>query len=259
MTNINTQSTDILRKYIEISLNSDQKISFFLLSWPKNSWKSQIAQDLSQEFLWDYFRNDFLHIKDFSIELWKSHNIKVAQKDDETYKTLYSDHNYQDIWTREINSWLQQSPAGKAKILLIENIERMWISAINAFLKTCEEPLPNRIIISTTSNKSQILETIISRSITISFDSKDFTFKNDLTSEVENIVKTLTSNENIHNKHSLLVDINKRWLIWAFLDQLIANYVSNKDFANADKRLKVKKMSQVNINMDNLLFYWILD
>jgi DNA polymerase III delta prime subunit len=259
MQNINQKNIDILKKYIELSLSSDQKISFFLLSWPKGIWKSQIAEDLSQDFLLNYFRNDFLHIKDFSSELWKSHNIKVAQKDDETYKTLYSDHNYQDIWTREINSWLQQSPSGKAKILLIENIERMSISAINAFLKTCEEPLPNRIILATTANKSQILETIISRSITISFDSKDLIFKNDLTSELENVVKTLASNENIHNKHSFLVDINKRWLIWPFLDQLIANYISKKDFTNADKRLKVKKMSQVNINMDNLLFYWILD
>jgi DNA polymerase III gamma/tau subunit len=86
----------------------------------------------------------------------------------------------------------------------------MSISAINAFLKTCEEPLPNRIILATTANKSQILETIISRSITISFDSKDLIFKNDLTSELENVVKTLASNENIHNKHSFLVDINKR-------------------------------------------------
>jgi len=86
----------------------------------------------------------------------------------------------------------------------------MSISAINAFLKTCEEPLPNRIILATTANKSQVLETIISRSITIPFDSKDSKFKNDLTAEVENIVKILASNENIHNKHSLLAEINKR-------------------------------------------------
>ncbi len=244
---------------MDLSLNWGQKISFFLISWPKGIGKSQIAQSLSQEFLWNYFRNDFLHIKDFSFELQKQHNIKVEKKDDETYKTLYTDYGYQDIWTREINSWLQQSSAWKAKILLIENIERMSISAINAFLKTCEEPLPNRIILATTSNKSKVLETIISRSITISFDSKNFISNHDFTKDIENVVKILASDENIHNKHSLLAEINKRWFIWAFLDQLIANYVWKKDFVNAEKRIKVKKMSQTNVNMENLLFYWILD
>jgi len=82
-----------------------------------------------------------LYIKDFSFELQKEHTIKVEMKNDETAKTLYSDYNYQDLGTRELNSWLQQSPSGEAKILLIENIERMTIGAINAFLKTCEEPL----------------------------------------------------------------------------------------------------------------------
>ena len=42
-------------------------------------------------------------------------------------------------------------------------------SAYNAFLKTCEELLPNKIIVATTSNKSKILTTIISRAIVIPF------------------------------------------------------------------------------------------
>jgi len=47
----------------------------------------------------------------------------------------------------------------------------MTPEATNAFLKACEEPLPNRIIIATTSNKGKILETILSRAIAISFSS----------------------------------------------------------------------------------------
>lgn len=42
-------------------------------------------------------------------------------------------------------------------------------AAMNAFLKTCEEPLKNRIILATTSNKSRLLDTIISRAIVIPF------------------------------------------------------------------------------------------
>ena len=45
----------------------------------------------------------------------------------------------------------------------------MTIGAINAFLKNCEEPLPNRIIIATTSNRLQLLDTVLSRAILIPF------------------------------------------------------------------------------------------
>lgn len=259
MQNINQSSKNILKKHMELALSSDHQISFFLLSGSKDIWKSNIAQDLSKEILWDYFRNDFLHIRDFSNQLQKPHNIKVAKKDDETYKTLYNENKYEDIWTREINSWLLQSPSWKAKIVLIENIERMWISAINAFLKNCEEPLPNRIILATTSNKSQILDTIISRSITIPFSKEAFISKYDFEKDLKNITEVIASNANIHNKHLLLSDINKKWLIWPFLDELIAYYISINDFKNSDKRLKVKKMSLVSINMENLLFYGLLN
>ena len=52
----------------------------------------------------------------------------------------------------------------------MENIERMLPEAANAFLKTCEEPLPKRLIIATTSNSTQLLETILSRALTIKFN-----------------------------------------------------------------------------------------
>ena len=53
--------------------------------------------------------------------------------------------------------------------MLIENIDRMNVAAMNAFLKTCEEPLPHRVIIATTANKSLLLDTIVSRAVTIPF------------------------------------------------------------------------------------------
>ena len=55
------------------------------------------------------------------------------------------------------------------KVVLLENIERMTTEAANAFLKTCEEPLPRRLIIATTSHSSQLLDTIVSRALTIRF------------------------------------------------------------------------------------------
>lgn len=252
----------MLQKYIDAYLQNttdDQKISFFIIHGSQINAKNKAILDISKDVLWQYFYNDFLHIKDFSIQLKKNHSIKVGQKDDETYKTLLSDYNYKDIWTREINLWLQQSPTGKMKIILIENIERMTISAINAFLKTCEEPLPNRIIIATSINKSQILDTVISRSVSINFSTDQLDTEHDFTADLEFVTKILAEDTNIHNKHKILSAINKKWLIKPFLDALIAYYISNNDFKNSDKRLKVKEMSWANINMDNLLFYGLLD
>jgi DNA polymerase-3 subunit delta' len=65
---------------------------------------------------------------------------------------------------------MQQSGFSPTKFVLIENIQRMSPSAMNAFLKTSEEPLPHRFIIATLPHISQVLDTILSRSIAIHFD-----------------------------------------------------------------------------------------
>ena len=51
----------------------------------------------------------------------------------------------------------------------MENIGRMTIGAMNALLKTLEEPLPGRLIVATTTNKEQLLDTILSRAFIVSF------------------------------------------------------------------------------------------
>ena len=71
---------------------------------------------------------------------------------------------------RELNLRMQQSGFSLTKFVLIENIQRMSNSAMNAFLKTSEEPLPNRFIIATLPHTSQIIDTILSRCIAIHFD-----------------------------------------------------------------------------------------
>jgi len=170
MTWVNQNSIELLKKYMGQSISDSQKISFFILSGPQGIWKSQIAQDLVKQEIWQFFHNDFLHIKDFSDKLWKTHELKVEYKENNpTSKEIFDNYWYEDLWTREINHRLNISPTWKFRVVLIENIERMNASAMNAFLKTCEEPLPNRIILATTSNKSKILDTILSRAIVIPF------------------------------------------------------------------------------------------
>lgn len=81
--------------------------------------------------------------------------------------------------TRDIIQWFSLSSVGAYKVIFLENIERMTISAANAFLKTFEEPLPNRIIIATTSNKDTLLDTIISRAFVIPFHTPSANIVND--------------------------------------------------------------------------------
>lgn len=168
----NQSSQQLLKSYLDIfSAWTKSAPSFYILSGPAHIGKSSYVTELIKDYLGWFWQNDLLHIKDFSDELGKKHSIKIEyDKSSETAKTLASDFQYQDLGIREINTRLQQSFVGKMKVVLIENIERIVPAAANAFLKTCEEPLPGRLIIATTSHSSQLLDTIISRALVVHFN-----------------------------------------------------------------------------------------
>ncbi len=295
MNKANEHSKELLEKYLRESTTNPEKNRFFILVWPHGIWKSDIAIQLSKIILWDFFYNDFLHIRDFSGQLWKEHELKVEYKEDnKTSKELFDTYWYKDLWTREINEWLSLSPAGTKKILLLENIERMNKAAINAFLKTCEELLPNCIILATSSNKSRILDTILSRSIIIPFfeytedellkycDEKwYFAWDNNLKelvclmsqwkmwtldlfheklSDNEELKDKFTSiiqtlqNSTIWVKYQALLDINTAWFTEQFLDWLIAYYIQKNQFDLAQNWLNVRKIIWTNVRNENLLF-----
>jgi DNA polymerase III delta prime subunit len=130
-----------------------------------------LSKSIIKDLLGSCFQNDFLYVRDLSREIGKLHNLKISLPDDKKkqFVELAGGQIYEDIGTREISHWLQQSATGKLKIVLIENIERMTIGAANAFLKTAEEALPGRIIIATTGNSSALLDTIISRAVLVKF------------------------------------------------------------------------------------------
>ena len=296
MNKANEHSRELLEKYLWWS---NEKVSFFILSGPKGIWKSKIVIDLAKQILWDFFYNDFLHIKDFSDKLWKEHILKIEYRDDnEVSKFLKDSFNYIDLWTREINDWLGISPAWEKKIILIENIERMHWPAISAFLKTCEEPLENRVIIATTSNKSRIFDTIISRSIIIPFfeyteeelikycDEKWYFVWDDNLRKLVCLMsqwklwtldlfhEKLSENEELKNKfkniiqtlqdatiwvkYQMLLDINTAWFTEQFLDWLIAYYIQKNQFDLAQNRLNIRKILWTNVKNENLLFSGII-
>jgi DNA polymerase-3 subunit delta' len=64
---------------------------------------------------------------------------------------------------RELKSYLNLSPQGKYKIVIIQNIERLSIPLQNSMLKILEEPPKDVYFLLTTTNTENLLETITSR------------------------------------------------------------------------------------------------
>ncbi|MDR2190847.1 MAG: hypothetical protein LBP53_06880 [Candidatus Peribacteria bacterium] len=145
-------------------------MQFFLLVGPNGIGKSAHAQARIQELLGPYAYSDFLYLKDYTNEMGKTHTIPVELSDATNSVELLDGSKQPNYGIRELNLWLQQSGFGAVKMVLIENIQRMSRSAMNAFLKTSEEPLPNRFIIATVPHTSQVLDTILSRCIALHFD-----------------------------------------------------------------------------------------
>ena len=102
-----------------------------------------------------------------SLALGKKHILKVEQGDDIEYD---NGQIYEDLGAREIRDRMSKTALSEYKVLILENIERMNISAANAFLKYFEEPFPKTLIVATTRNKDEVLDTIISRALLIAFN-----------------------------------------------------------------------------------------
>ncbi len=168
-------------------------------------------------------------------------------------------------------------------------------AAANAFLKTCEEPLPKRLIIATTTNHTQLLETILSRALTIKFNElsnkellgwieANTMFENDelkqlvinmamgkpgIVQRIHNILqednelqKTLF--DLIHNlstgKHRFKVyetlqKLYKYGILDAFIDGWIAYCINNHMEQKSQRRLQTKKLMRTNLKIENLILY----
>lgn len=298
----NQESIQTLTKYIDMFFAGDPKAPHFLIvTGPQHIGKSSIIRELLKERMGNYFVTDALQIKDFSEQLEKKHNLKLKTvTTGETFKTLLKEQNYQDIGIRDVNARLQQSAIGKYKVVFLENIERMLPEAANAFLKTCEEPLPKRLIITTTGNSNQLLETILSRALTIKFKGlsdtelsewmetkniftdnkelkqliinmamgkpwiaqriKDMIDKEpDLEKTFTNLIHNLTTNTKYFFSHDALKKLYKYGILEAFIDGWIWYCINNNMEKKWQRRLATKKLIKTNINIDNLLLYWLLE
>lgn len=293
----NTASQQAIRDYIHKAIDPAIHWSVFLLvTGPKNIGKTSFIHEIAKEVLGIHMMQDFLFVRDMSEEIKKNHTLIIGNESGkEKILTLEDGTEYKDIGMRDITYRLQQSGVSGHKIVLLENIERMNASSANAFLKAAEEPLPGRIIIATASHKSQVLETILSRAITVPFheltddemksfcDSKQIS----LDTETEELflsmamgrpgkllqlvqqtdadtkqlfltaLHTLQTRESLHAQYMALTNIYKVWYLEMFLDARIARW-SEKNGDHIKQRLRVKKNITSNVSIEHLLLYGII-
>ena len=293
----NEESRTIIEKILNHH-HDQEKPLFVLLVWDSGLGKTSYLLELLGEFLWPYRYQDLLWIRDCTKELEKTHTLAVETPSSQKTIPLSNWENYENKWVREISTWLQQSAFSGKKCLLIENLERMSNAAMNAFLKTCEEPLKNRFIFATVSDESAILPTIFSRALVVRFSPLsisqmlDFLQNKTLINNQELIdmvvkmargrswlwltfLKELEKDGDLgeffvdgfsqflhqdsqYLKLQFLKKIQEFWMLDLFIDALISYYVDAWDQSSIEAWIEVKKMRNQSINEENLLRYGIL-
>lgn len=293
----NEESRTVIEKILNHH-HDQEKPLFVLLVWESGLGKTSYLLQLLGEFLWPYMHQDLLWIRDCTKELEKTHTLAVETPSSQKIIPLSNWENYENKWVREISTWLQQSAFSGKKCLLIENLERMSNAAMNAFLKTCEEPLKHRFIFATVSDESAILPTIFSRALVVRFSplstSQMLSFLQNKTS-INNqklidivvkmargrswlwltLLKELEKDGDLaeffvdgfsqflqensqYLKLQFLKKIQEFWMLDLFIDALISYYVDAWDQSSIEAWIEVKKMRNQSINEENLLRYGIL-
>ncbi len=232
---------------------------FIILHGPWVDAQWQTVRDRCQESAWFFAYHDVLEMKDYSELLGKHHTIKVEFKRNDDTDLLQKQEWYEDKWSREINDWLSHSPAGDLKILLIEHIDRATIGAANALLKSFEEPLPNRIIIASTTNKDSLLPTIVSRALLIHCDAvySPVVLDDDGQKLFTDMVNAL-NNKDIVTLTKWASQISKWNYTQAFLDNLLAYYFHQGKYDMISDIVFTLRMISSNVSAEHTMFQLFL-
>mgnify|MGYP002344630546 FL=1 len=282
----NEQAQTYFKKCIEHIINKGDDKGFLLLSWPQYIGKMTLIESVIDELVEPQYQlQDLMILRDLS-DQWlqlKKLNDKIVNtthvfKIDTDYSKfeikLLDGSIYNDFGAREIMDWLDKSPIGKRKLLVMENIERMNKATANAFLKTLEEPLKNRIIICTCSNIQQLLPTIVSRALLINFYENaevdglglgrmgiekriayDPVFQK-LAESVKIIDENFLKTSLFSKQFELFTQANDMWvldlLIWALQVKFVNDPIWSAKFIQAKKYLNSNIW--VNTIINNLIF-----
>jgi len=264
---------------------------FFIIAWPKNIWKKTLIKKVIKNL--NVLEQDKLFIEDPGKYDGKFYQIKIDVDEKDKIKEIW-DKKYLDLGARQIADFVSKTPVGEYKFIFIENLERVNNSAWNSLLKILEEPPKNTFIFASTSNKNKLLTTILSRWTIINMfelNKQDFkTFldenmivlddhkfnilyaisgwriwlakklleeNNDLLDKIEEFLE-LSKLKKITNRFNLLKELITNWKINLFLDWLIFYYSHTDNFNKVDKLIDIKIKNQANVNLENLLFEYLI-
>lgn len=231
---------------------------FVLLYGPWVDTHRHAVRESCQAALGFFAYHDVLDIRDYSTELGKRHSIKIEMKENDDTKTLRNDYQYDDKGVREINDRLAHAPMGETKIVLIEHLERADIAQSNALLKTCEEPLPHRLIIASTTNKDMILPTLLSRALLIYCD-QDYRRPSLTEAQQERwltylSLETKSPIDRIATIHKLSSIIAKSNDADTFLDCLLHESYTQWQYDLIPAIIKAHRMIDANVSKEHCLY-----
>ncbi len=137
----------------------------FIFAGPEYIGKYKIAQQFSNALSEGISNCDWQNINQRV-----NSDITIIESLTDEKKGIIKYKNISVSQIREAVRVFHLSADKKAKVIIIRNAHKMTIGAQNALLKTLEEPPENAFLILTTSETSNLLDTIVSRCFKIPFN-----------------------------------------------------------------------------------------
>jgi DNA polymerase-3 subunit delta' len=169
-----TVQKNFLEKYIVSKKNHHG----FLFVGPESVGKKEIAHTFAHHIV-----HDKKHIAWDIVDIEHNGDIDIVIPLQEKKRNRVMTHDISVDQIIAAKRSFALSPYNKTKVLIIDDAHKMTVSAQNALLKTLEEPYADRCIILVSQHTDALLDTIVSRCITIQFGSVSSDQLTDLTAD----------------------------------------------------------------------------
>ena len=241
----NILGNDNIKKYLIDCVENKNFSHSYIFSGIKGIGKYAFAKEFAKMILEDDLMQDYYEVKP------DGKSIKIAQ-------------------IRELQSEINIKPVFSEKsVYIIDDADLMTVEAQNSLLKTLEEPPKYVVIILIVHNEKNILSTVKSRCIDISFnklsnsDIKNYFLKNSLNCEKNNIDVFKVLNGSLNNVDFIRDDYEELLKLLSFVkslnDKNIINIYKNADvfFNNHDKIIRL--LEYLNILLFENSYFQLID
>lgn len=152
------------RNFLEKYIASKKNHHGFLFVGPESVGKKAVAQVFAYHLV-----HDKDHIAWNIMDCEREGDIDVVMPIQEKKRDRMMTHDISVDQIIAAKRSFALAPYHKTKVLIIDDAHKMTVSAQNALLKTLEEPYADRCIILVSHHTDALLDTIISRCVTIQF------------------------------------------------------------------------------------------